>query len=159
MMIPSKICTRSFSPSMTFTWTRTLSPGAKLPRSRFSMPASTTAIASVAMFVSPRCLALPRLTHWSLELTAPRLLVQPLALLTRQWHGVQEVRSPRQRAPERFASAPSGNPPVVAGQEDVRHGQPAEVGRARVLGVVEPARRERLPRRALGIAQHPGQEA
>ena len=31
MMVPSKIWMRSFSPSMTFTWTRTLSPGTKAP--------------------------------------------------------------------------------------------------------------------------------
>src|SRR5205814_890118 len=47
MTVPSKICVRSFSPSMTFTCTRTWSPGSNPCRSFLSCAASTMRIASM----------------------------------------------------------------------------------------------------------------
>src|SRR5262245_23369798 len=112
MTIPSKTCTRSFSPSITFTCTRTLSPGAKPPRSRLTALASTPAIASVAMFVSSaRSLARSR------QLAAARHLVHPLAFLACQRHGLQEVRPAREGAPERLAAPPPVDPAVVPRQK------------------------------------------
>src|SRR5581483_5081155 len=161
MTTPSKIWTRSFSPSMTFTCTRTVSPGANAvrSRSRLSIPASTTAIASLPIPVSsvPRWRA--RASRALRCQLLSRQLVQPGPLLAGERHPLEEVGPALERAAERLAAPPAGDPAVVPRQEDLGDRQPPEVGGPGVLGVVEPPGRERLVGRPGRIAEDAGQQA
>src|SRR3989442_15970563 len=137
MTVPSKICVRSFSPSMTFTCTRTWSPGSKPWRSFLSCAASTMRIAS--MTFAPLCSRGRRR-----RLSALELLDQP-PLLVRQARLREELGAPPPRQPQGLLAPPARHARVVAGQQHLRHPRAAKLLGARVLRRLQHSRPERLP--------------
>src|SRR4051812_3007158 len=72
--------------------------------------------------------------------------------------GTKADRRPRLASPSMLAS-PASDGGVVAAQEDLGDRTPAELARAGVLGIFEPAvGPERLVDRAFGVAQDAGQQ-
>src|SRR3989442_1986186 len=146
MTVPSKICVRSFSPSMTFTCTRTWSPGSKPWRSFLSCDASTMRIASMT-FV-PLCSRGRRR-----RLSALELLDQP-PLLVRQARLREELGAPPPRQPQGLFATPARHARVVAGQQHLRHPRAAKLLGARVLLRPQHAPPERLPLRGPPAPPH-----
>src|SRR5580765_6413557 len=110
MTTPSNACSRSFSPSMTFTEILTVSPGAKPPRSFLSSPASTIRIASMGPISSvDKVGRRPALSQ----------AVHPLLFLRREVRRLQQVGPALPRPRERHDLAPPGDLAVVARQQDV----------------------------------------
>src|SRR5437016_10189097 len=109
MTMPSKSCVRSFSPSITRTCTRTVSPGTKPWRSFLSCPASTNRIASMTV-VLQIVGGLPPLESFQQH---PLLGAEPRL--------GQEVGPSTPRQPQRLAPAPPRNARVVPRQQHRRH--------------------------------------
>src|SRR5258706_8952145 len=151
MTTPSKACSRSFSPSTTLTCTRTVSPGAKPPRSFLSCPASTSRIASMASS-APSLDVIRGLA----PLAEP---VHPLLLLGREVRGLEKVRTALPRPPHRHHAPPALHAGVVAAQQERRDPPAPEDLPARVLRVLEQSPRERVVGRRPGISPHPGGQA
>src|SRR5438874_11032503 len=141
MTVPSKICVRSFSPSMTFTCTRTWSPGSNPCRSFLSCAASTMRIASMT-FV-PLCSRGRRR-----RLSALEPLDQP-PLLVRQTRLREELGAPPPRPPQGLLPPPARHACVVAGQQHLRHPRAPKLFGPRILRRLQQPRRDRL---ALGGA-------
>src|SRR4030095_5995004 len=120
MTTPSKACSRSFSPSPTLTCTRTVSPGAKPPRSFLSCPASTSRIASMAS--SAPSLDVIR------GLAPLAESVPPLLLLGREVRDLEKLRAAPPCPPHRHHAPPALQAGVVAAQQD-RRGPPAPAPR------------------------------
>src|SRR2546426_1492956 len=149
MTTPSNACSRSFSPSMTFTCTRTVSPGAKLLRSFLSCPASTSRMASMTSSLSRSLLGR----------VAPLEPFHQLALLGAESCPLEQLRSRPPRAIQRLRPSPARDARVVAGEQHRRHPRPSELLGPCVLRRLQQAVGERL---ALGRAlasQHAGQQA
>src|SRR2546425_1166485 len=151
MTVPSKIYVRSFSPSMTFTCTRTWSPGSKPWRSFLSCDASTIRLASIPF--APLCPRGPRR-----RLSALNLLDHP-PILVRQARLREELGAPPPRQPQGLLPPPARHARVVAGQQHLRHPRAAKLLGARVLRRLQHARRERLPLGGALAAQHARQQA
>src|SRR5207237_1636933 len=151
MTVPSKICVRSFSPSMTFTCTRTWSPGSNPCRSFLSCAASTMRIASMT-FV-PLCSRGRRR-----RLSALEPLDQP-PLLVRQTRLREELGAPPPRQPQGLLPPPARHACVVARQQHLRHPRAPKLLGPRVLRPLLPPRRERLALGGALPAQHAGQPA
>src|SRR2546427_11137059 len=151
MTVPSKICVRSFSPSMTFTCTRTWSPGSKPWRSFLSCDASTMRIASMT-FV-PLCSRGRRR-----RLSALELLDQP-PLFVRQARLREELGAPPPRQPQGLLPPPARHARVVAGQQHLRHPRAAKLLGARVLRRLQHSPRERRPPVGALATHHPRQPA
>src|SRR5947207_5070357 len=145
---PSKACSRSFSPSMTFTETRTVSPGSNAPRSFFSSPASTIRMASITV---------SSLVKIGRLLAALSQAVHPLLLFRGQVRRLQQVRPPLPRAPHRHEPAPARDAAVIARQQHLGRAEAAEHLGTRVLRMLEQPARERVPVGRLLLAEHPGQ--
>src|SRR6184192_544847 len=150
MTTPSKACSRSFSPSMTLTDTRTVSPGTNPCRSFFSSPASTIRIASMMTISSlDKVGRQPALTH----------AVHPFLFFGRQVRRLQEIGPALPRPPHGPQTTPARDSRVVSRDEDVRHREPAEHLGAGVLRMLEQPAGERVVGRRAVLAQHPRQEA
>src|SRR4030095_1826805 len=148
---PSKAWSRSFSPSTTLTCTRTVSPGAKPPRSFLSCPASTIRIASMA---SPA----PSLDVVR-EHAALAESVHPLLLLGREVRRLEEVRPAPPGPPDGHHPAPALDLAMVAAEQHRRHRPVAEPLGPRVLGMLEEAPRERVVLGRLRVAEGARQES
>src|SRR2546422_8956805 len=149
MTTPSNACSRSFSPSMTFTCTRTVSPGAKLLRSFLSCPASTSRMASMTSSLSRSLLGR----------VAPLEPFYQLALLGGEGRPLQQLRPRPPRAVQRLRPPPARDARVIAREQHRRHPRAAELLGARVLRRLQQAVGERL---ALGRAlasEHAGEPA
>src|SRR5690349_12803013 len=138
MSTPSKTWSRSFSPSMTFTCTRTVSPGAKPCRSFFSAPASTSRIASMACPLSDVGDGL-----------APFESLHESLLVRAQLGMPQQVGPTAPRPPQRLRATPPRDARVIARQQHGGHALAAKLFRPRVLRRLQQSARERL---ALGGA-------
>src|SRR5438874_5518700 len=150
MTVPSKTCVRSFSPSITFTCTRTWSPGSKPSRSFLSCDASTMRIAS--MTVVPLCARGRRRCFAALE-----SFDQP-PLLIRQARLREELGTAPPRQPQSLLPPPARHARVVAGQQHFGYARATELLRARVLRRLEQPRCERLPLRRAWAAEHARQQ-
>src|SRR5262249_37020049 len=139
MTTPSNACSRSFSPSMTFTCTRTVSPGAKPLRSFLSCPASTSRIASMRRPL-PRSL---------LGREAPLEPLYHLSILGSELRRVEQAGPRPPRAVQRLRPPPARDARVVAGEQHRRHPLAAELFGPRVLRRLQQPVLERL---ALGRA-------
>jgi hypothetical protein len=84
---------------------------------------------------------------------------EDLALLRREPGGGEQIRSLHRGSPQRLLAPPAGDRLVVAGEEDLRHGEATELGRARVLRVLEQAAAEGFLARRLFVAENTGDEA
>src|SRR5262245_60268772 len=100
---PSNACRRSFSPSTTFTDTRTVSPGSNPPRSRLSSAASTIWMASIGLSSLDEIGRSPPVAE----------PVGPLLFLRREVRGEQEIRPALPRAPDRHHPPPPRDPTVA----------------------------------------------
>src|SRR5204863_4511 len=129
MTMPSKSCVRSFSPSITRTCTRTVSPGTKPWRSFLSCPASTSRIASMTVV---------------LQIVGSRPPFESLhqrPLVRRQPRLREEVRPPSPRQPQRLSPPPPRDARVIARQQHRGHARAQELLGPRVLRrLQEPAR-------------------
>src|SRR5215213_9145640 len=122
MTTPSKIWMRSLSPSRTLTCTLTVSPDFIAGRSA-SCGFSTNSIALM---------------------TRSFKLSQQLRFLVVQTRGVQQVRPPLQRPAQRFALSPPPDLGMVARQQHVGNAEIADLGRPRVLRMVQQPATERI---------------
>src|ERR1700675_1626221 len=152
MTTPSKACIRSFSPSIIFTCTRTVSPGSNPPRSFLSCPASTKRIASMTSspFLSP-----------PLRLRRSRPAVESfyhLLFLIRQLRLFERVRPRAARPPQGLRAAPPRDPRVIAGQQHRGHVGAAELLGPRVLRRFQQAVREGLSLGGALAPQHAGDD-
>src|SRR5215831_8510914 len=123
--IPWKTCARSLSPSITRTWTRTVSPGRNSGTSGRACRASnfSKSFMGTSLLFLLRALPLP--------------LSEQLAVFTRQVRPPQEVGPPLERAAQRFFAPEARDPAVVSGKQHVRHPVSSEVRRPGVVGAVE----------------------
>src|SRR5262245_47065827 len=71
----------------------------------------------------------------------------------------EEVRPRRERRAQRLLPAPARDRGVVAGEEDVRDAQPAELLGARVLRVLEEPAAERVLERGALVAERTREES
>src|SRR5439155_11563744 len=137
---------RSFSPSMTRTCTRMVSPGAKPWRSFLRCPASTSRIASMTV---------------ALQIVGglpPFESLYETPLVVRQPGLREEVRAALPRQPQRLPAAPSRDPRMIAGQQHRGYPCTQELLGPRVLRRLEQPARERLPRRGVLAPERTRQE-
>src|SRR5215831_16188437 len=147
---PSNAWSRSFSPSMTFTDTLTVSPGTNPTRSFLSSPASTIRIASISPISSVDVVG---------RRPALSKAVHPLLFLGRQVRRLEQLRAPLPRAPHGHDAPPAPNPAVIAREQDRWDRPVAEHLGARVLRVLEQAPRERVVRGGGLLAERAGHES
>src|SRR5689334_18915534 len=134
MTTPSKTWMRSLSPSLIFVCTLTVSPtrnpGMRPRVSGFTFRCSTSSIAFERIFVPS-----------SFDYPSPETQSSSSLLL------IEQVGTPLARARHGLLPPPTRDPGVVAGEQNLRHPQPAEFRRARVLRPLEQA----LAREALAL--------
>src|SRR3989454_9880515 len=156
MTMPSKSCVRSFSPSTTLTYTRTVSPAPNPSRSFLICPASTNRIASMRWFpflLTPHSSSGSthhgssagfagaiepggRFRKESVDLLRrlPALeSFDDLPLVGCQVRALQELRPCPPRDPQRLHAPPPRDPRVIAGAEHRRDARAAELLGPRVL--------------------------
>src|SRR5688572_22858238 len=145
--MPSNACRRFRSPSTTFTFTTTVSPGEKSGTSFLRRLISSCS--SVLM----RSIALAPL--FSLE------FLQQLALFRGQGPHFQQLRPAQPRPAQRLLQAPAPDVLVVPRQQHLRHPSSALIWRpylgARVLRAIQQPVSKRLLRRGGLVAERPRQ--
>src|SRR5258706_3532708 len=138
--MPSKSCVRSFSPSMTLTYTRTVSPGMNPARSFLICAASTNPIRSMTAVPFSCCLLF-------LELLRRLAALEPLhqlPLLGRQARRRQQVRALAPREPDGLHPTPARDARVIAREQHCRHADVPILLASRVLRRLQQPVRERL---------------
>src|SRR5579875_1905785 len=150
MTTPSYACTRSRSPSTTFTCTTTVSPGLKSGTSRvmrlFSISWTILLMALTFDYGPAGC-------------TRGEELIQHAARLGSEPVPDDEVRPAHPRPRRRLRKAPAPNRGVVPRQQHLRHLPPLEHFRPRVVRPVEQAFGERLLDARARIAERARQKA
>src|SRR5215469_5038740 len=149
---PSNACTRSLSPSLIFTWTRTVSPGRNAGRSVRCVFASSFSIIRFDMSVSflahspartekaiatfswhARKHALIRI----LLISAALHPAQSLLVFLAQFYRLKQVRTVIQSFPQSLLAAPTANLLMVAVDQHLRHLHPAKLCRSCVVRIIQ----------------------
>src|SRR5215831_7687313 len=146
MTVPSNACTRSLSPSLIFTWTRTVSPGLMAGRSlRCSLAASFSMMGCCDMTFSSSLKDDPTSINFKFQISNLKFSIpfsraqlgeQSLVFLTQRLV-VQQVRPVTQCLFQRFAPAPLANLLVVSADQHFRRRHPAKLCRPRIVRIVQ----------------------
>src|SRR4029453_17960257 len=155
--IPSKGVVRSFSPSMTFTCTRTVSPAVNPARSFLSCTASTSRIASMTAFPFVGYVSVRGVVELLRRLPALESFHQP-ALVVRQRRCRQQVPPLAPREPDGLHPAPPRDARVIAGQQHRWYPRALVILGPRVLRRLQQPVRKRLAARGALGPEHPRQQ-
>src|SRR5580700_2914908 len=143
MTTPSNACKRSFSPSLIFTSTFTVSPGPNFGMSvRRDFASSFSIIGLRITFPSLILSVVP-------DILVPLNLVQHFLVFPRQPHPFQQIRPVPQCLCQRRLPPPVPDLLVVAVHQNFRHRHPAKFRRPRVMRIIQQSRRTARRTRSL----------
>src|SRR5579871_6025072 len=135
MTTPSKACTRSLSPSLIFTWTRTVSPGRNAGMSvRWDLASSFSMIRFDMMVILRLSISKSRSIlsgHAALD------VVQNSTVFVAQFRAFQQVRTVAQRFLQCLLAPPAADLVVIAVEQNFRHRHTAKIRGTRVVRIVE----------------------